>query len=306
MGLRKSLALLGALAAVLCAALARSPGQGKVIWKVQRDIAYGSHPLQKLDLYRPEASGLSFRKKPVVVFAHSGGWATGSKEDIELSLHLELLIEARFQVVSVNYRLSPEVLYPEPESDVARAIQFLRANADEYRFDPDRILAWGISSGGVMMAALAFGADFQDLSSSDPVDRESSRPNVAYVVNASTCLTGMAYFPETAAHFGALDPQEWALVPIEDKIAASGAHLVLDPTVQLIPTYHEYIGSREDFPTGDPHNPEHGLTFFANQVSRGDTLSQLYYVEHPPNPTPPREVTASVFMNWLEGIMAQL
>ena len=58
----------------------------------------------------------------------------------------------RYAAVSIGYRLSGEVSYPAPLHDVKAGIRWIRAHADQYGFDPDRICAMGASAGGHLTA----------------------------------------------------------------------------------------------------------------------------------------------------------
>ena len=49
-----------------------------------------------------------------------------------------------YAVVAVNYRLSWEALFPALIYDIKAAIRWIRANAEQYHFDLERIAAWGI------------------------------------------------------------------------------------------------------------------------------------------------------------------
>ena len=65
-----------------------------------------------------------------------------------------LLAANGFVAATVDYRLTPEAPFPAQLHDVKGAIRWLRANADGYGIDPERIGAWGFSAGG-HLAALA-------------------------------------------------------------------------------------------------------------------------------------------------------
>jgi len=83
---------------------------------------------------------------------HGGGWKSGSKE---MQIPLAQQISARgYVTVCVEYRLSPEALYPAAVHDIKAAIRFLRAHAEEYGIDPGKIAVSGCSAGG-HLAALA-------------------------------------------------------------------------------------------------------------------------------------------------------
>lgn len=125
---------------------------------VDRDIAYGEHPRQRLDVYAPAgASGA-----PVVVFAHGGSFHRFSKD-------VHALIGAAFRrrgmvAVLPNYRLHPEFAYPSFVEDLAAAVGWARANAARFGGDPERIVVAGHSAGGIMAALLALDGPLYGLS----------------------------------------------------------------------------------------------------------------------------------------------
>jgi len=63
-------------------------------------------------------------------------------------------VKQGYAVVSVDYRLSGEAIFPAAISDVKAAIRFIKANADTYSLDATKIAVWGDSAGG-NLAALA-------------------------------------------------------------------------------------------------------------------------------------------------------
>jgi acetyl esterase/lipase len=119
------------------------------------DIPYATvSPAQKLDIYLPEKGEGPF---PVIISIHGGGFIGGDKGDRQVNPMLEGL-ERGYAVVAVNYRLLKDGFFPKGIHDVKAAIRWVRANATEYKFDPERIVAWGGSAGG-NLAALAGTAD---------------------------------------------------------------------------------------------------------------------------------------------------
>lgn len=112
---------------------------------IERDIAYGSDPLQKLDVYVAEEGG---RNLPVVLFVHGGGFTRGDKHG-EFSPDNMTLWAARQGMVGVNinYRLAPAAPWPAGAKDLGAAIAWTRANVARYGGDPDRIVLWGHSAG---------------------------------------------------------------------------------------------------------------------------------------------------------------
>ena len=88
---------------------------------------------------------------PVVLHIHGGAFAIGDKRDIHLMSFLQGL-KRGYAVVSLNYRLSGEAIFPAGLQDVKAAIRWLRANGEQYHLDANRIVACGGSAGGYYAA----------------------------------------------------------------------------------------------------------------------------------------------------------
>jgi acetyl esterase/lipase len=132
------------------------------------DIPYAhTSARQKLDVYLPESGGGPF---PVVMNIHGGAFAMGNKRDIRLVPMLQGLPRG-YAVVSVDYRLSGEAVFPAGVQDVKAAVRWLRARGHEYRLDPERMAVWGNSSGANFAAMLAVTGNqalFDDPALGDP------------------------------------------------------------------------------------------------------------------------------------------
>jgi acetyl esterase/lipase len=119
------------------------------------DIAYrsGESKAWRLDLAMLEPTDT--RKRPAIVIIHGGGWRAGSKRDRayrDLLLHFAL---KDYVTLSVDYRLTGEAPIPACLEDVRCAVRWLRAHADQYQVDPDRIGAYGHSAGAHLALMLA-------------------------------------------------------------------------------------------------------------------------------------------------------
>jgi acetyl esterase/lipase len=114
------------------------------------DITYGTHPLQKLDLYR--AKDHASTGMPILMFMHGGGWTHGHKE--WCGLNAEPLVDLPMIFVSVNYRLGPEHRLPAAIDDCADALAWLYRHATEFGGDPRRIFIGGHSAGGHLASML--------------------------------------------------------------------------------------------------------------------------------------------------------
>lgn len=84
-----------------------------------------------------------------------------------------------FHAAVVEYRVTPNY-HPAPLADAQRAVRIVRANADEWQVDPNRIVTCGFSAGGHLCASNLLLPDaYSDTYSSDEVDRVDCHPNGA-------------------------------------------------------------------------------------------------------------------------------
>ncbi len=89
---------------------------------------------------------------PAIVWLHGGGWRMQDRTARpDFARHFA---ERGFVMVSIDYRLTPDTIFPGQLHDVRRALRWLRNHAEEYGIDADRIGLWGSSAGG-HLAALA-------------------------------------------------------------------------------------------------------------------------------------------------------
>jgi acetyl esterase/lipase len=115
------------------------------------DIPYASFSeAEKLDIYLPSSGDGPF---PVLLQIHGGGFEIGDKRDIHVLPFLKA-IERGLAVVSINYRLSGEAIFPAAVQDVKAAVRWIRANQAQYQLDGNRITACGGSAGANLAAIL--------------------------------------------------------------------------------------------------------------------------------------------------------
>ncbi len=117
---------------------------------VQRNVAYGTHPRHRLDLYRPEREGPS---APIIMFLYGGGWQSGARQ---MYGFVGAALAARgIATVVPDYRLYPEVRYPDYMADAARAAVWVQQNVQG---DPSNspLIVMGHSAGAHMGALLTY------------------------------------------------------------------------------------------------------------------------------------------------------
>lgn len=126
---------------------------------VEKDITYGKAGTEdlKLDLARPEhAEGLL----PAIIYIHGGGWSGGNRA--AYTNDIQGAARRGYVAVTIEYRLThpdktAKAKYPFPAQieDCKCAVRWLRANAEKYHVDPNRIGATGASAGGHLSLLLA-------------------------------------------------------------------------------------------------------------------------------------------------------
>jgi acetyl esterase/lipase len=134
------------------------------------------------------------------------------------------MLDRGYAVVSVNYRLADEALFPAQIYDAKAAVRWIRANAIKYNFNPGEIAAWGVSAGSTFAALLGTSAnvkELEELSMGNPT--ESSR------VSAVVALIGPMDFLN-------MDPQlvQQGFKPIHD-VNTSGESIVIGGQISKFP-----------------------------------------------------------------------
>lgn len=128
--------------------------------QLARDLPYGSHPRQRLDVYGPIGASVPVA---VVVFFYGGSWSEGDRRDYEFAGRC--LAALGYVVVVPDYRILPEAKYPDFLDDTAAAVQWAAANAGAYGGDGQRLALMGHSAGAynAVMVSLDAGYGVQSL-----------------------------------------------------------------------------------------------------------------------------------------------
>ncbi|MCC9601266.1 alpha/beta hydrolase [Stieleria sp. JC731] len=250
------------------------------------NVSYGSHERQVLDFWQASESSPS----PLVIHIHGGGFVGGDKTKLSQKV-LKSLLDSGISVATINYRFLAHSPLPAAHDDAAKAIQFLRSKADQWKIDKNRVGAVGGSAGAQLVMYLAFHDDFADPSSDDPIERQSTRLTCV-ASNAGQVTMAMKWWDanvpgykdrsskkgETARYFGTSSDSE--VQRINQEIAALSLISSDDP-----PVYMTYAMDPADPAPKEPrlrngwmiHHVNHGLAL----KERCDELGVESYLNYP-------------------------
>ena len=181
------------------------------------------NPKQRMDLYLPR--NREEGKLPLIVYIHGGAWRAGDKKG-GLGTLAPFLRDGHYIGASVEYRFSQDAIWPAQIFDCKAAIRWLRANAEKYKIDTDRIGVWGDSAGGHLVAMLGTSGGVKELEGDlGKFTNESSRVQCVVDFFGPSDFTSMSRITNSINH-GAKDSPESKLLggtPAEKPDAARSA-----------------------------------------------------------------------------------
>ncbi|MCD8086120.1 MAG: alpha/beta hydrolase [Clostridiales bacterium] len=156
-----------------------------------------------LDLYVPDAE----EAMPLLILVHGGGFVENDSQSRQAVLMYQYMRANGYAVATINYRLAQEDTFPAALSDVKAAVRYLRANAEEYGYDPDRFAIWGESAGGYLacMAALTGDDLYADVSY---IGEDTTQP-VSGEVSALIDFYGILDFDTSISDFEDCGVPRW-------------------------------------------------------------------------------------------------
>lgn len=167
-----------------------------------RSAAYGSHARQRLDVFTPVAATGG---APVLVFFYGGSWKNGTKEDY--AFVGQALAAQGFVTVLPDYRLYPEVRFPDFLDDGAEAIAWVRTHIAQYGGDPRRIVLAGHSAGAYNAVMLGLDPRYLRRAGVDP-------KTVRAVAGLSGPYDFLPFDPGTASEVFGQAPDRAATQPV--------------------------------------------------------------------------------------------
>lgn len=235
--------------------------------RVILDTSYGSHALQKMDLYLP-ANRTAATKTLVLI--HGGGWSEGSKADLTGGITSLKQLLPGYAFVNINYRLAGngQSLFPTQEDDVKTAISFILNNQQLFGISNKLVVA-GFSAGAHLALLHAYKNDagknvMAVVDFFGPTDLETlwSAGLVQQMILAN--VTGKIY-PDGLALYKSSSPVNFVTAQSPPTLILQGGKDPLVPPSQ----------SNELITLLEQKNVTHELVFYPNEVHgwQGETLT---------------------------------
>lgn len=161
------------------------PNNPVFLWSDQAPGSQGESPEDKPHLisYLVESA----TPAPAVIIFPGGGYA--HRADHEGKPVAAWLNSLGISALVLNYRVAP-YRHPCPLQDAQRAVRLARSRATDWGVDPQRLGVLGFSAGGHLAATLSTHFDQGVKTASDPVDRQSCRPDFAVLCYPVITLLG--------------------------------------------------------------------------------------------------------------------
>jgi acetyl esterase/lipase len=272
---------------------------GPPVAPTHADVHYGPHERQVLDFYQATRD----KPTPVIIHIHGGGFVHGDKRNINPGM-VRAILASGISFASINYRFvdGEQVIFPTPQRDGARAVQFIRSMAREWNVNPGRMACFGGSAGAGISMWIAFHDDLARPDSPDPVDRQSTRIQVVGTmggqgtydpVKIKQLIGGRAHEHGSLLKVYGLKSMDQALHPtpamqkLYDESAAI-THLTKDDP-PLYMTYNEpdVVPPADAKPGQFIHHPNFGRQLKAKMDALGIENVFVNAGGNPPTPEPP-------------------
>lgn len=186
----------------------------------------------------------------------SGNWVSSYDRLDRMVNRIQPFVNSGYTVFLTMHSSAPRYAIPDAIEDVQRAVQFVRFNASTYHIDPSLIGITGTSSGGHLSLSAGTANEIMNTTSSDPVERVSSRvqgvavfcPPADFLNYGSEGFNAVNQKPmlqqlrlSGAFTFTQWDAKKYMYVPIEDESKRLSIDTLISPaqmvTADDAPTY---------------------------------------------------------------------
>lgn len=224
--------------------------------KTHLNVAYGTDPLQKMDIYLP--AGRTQATTKVIITIHGGAWAQGDKSDFAQFIDTLKKRLPGYAIFNINYRLSngTTVFFPAQENDVKAAIEFIYSKRAEYLIS-EKFVLLGASAGGhlallqsykysspVKIKAVVdfFGpTDMTDLYN-NPASPVIPASTIALIVGATPVTNPVIYQQSSPVNFvNAQSPPTIILHGGLDPVVSPTQSIALKNLLQAAAVTHEHV-----------------------------------------------------------------
>jgi acetyl esterase/lipase len=154
--------------------------------------------------------------RTAIVLVHGGGGFLGDRGEVHA--WQDFYARSGYITLSADYFIfnddTPPPVYPQPESDVKAAVQYVRRNADELGVDPERIVVHGFSAGARIGAQLLVGPD--DPALAGPTRWPTPTDRIAGLIGFYAYYSGYQFQPDRyyGGWAGSKDPRCGKLTPV--------------------------------------------------------------------------------------------
>lgn len=175
------------------------------------DVIYGHAPDYQgkevalyFDFYEPDND--ESRTRPLLIYAHGGGWTGGTRKGRSIKMMCEELAHRGYAVASISYRVDPRFdfftsdtnrkVMTDAMHDMRAAIRFFKANEQKYRIDTSNIFVSGESAGAGTAMMVGYVNDSSELRAypmTEPynIEGNSGTPGPSSKVKGVLCLCGL-------------------------------------------------------------------------------------------------------------------
>jgi acetyl esterase/lipase len=172
--------------------------------RIERDVAYGSAPQQRMDVYMPPNA----KGAPVIVMVHGGGWAAGSKAAPGVvDNKVAHWVPRGFVFVSVETRLVPQANPLEQARDVAAALASVQRKAAGWGGDASKIVLMGHSADAHLVALVTADRSIAEKAGARPWAGTVALDSAAYNV---VTIMERSHHPALYDNAFGADPNLWA------------------------------------------------------------------------------------------------